>query len=271
MPATGTLLLILHAHLPFVRHPEHPNFLEENWLFEAVAECYLPLLRRLELWAKEVPSARLTLTLTPTLCAMLDDPLLQERCARYLDGLVGLTQKELWRTRWERGLPPLAAFYHARSQATQAHYAALGRDLVSAFRRHQDEGRLEIVASAATHALLPLLQSHPASLRNQIEIGCAAYAERFGRRARGFWLPECAYVAEVEPVLCAAGIRWFVLESHGVAGATSGGRSGPVATAQGLAAFARDPLSAQQVWSRESGYPGDPVYRDFYRDIGFDL
>ena len=71
----GFFSLVLHAHLPFVRHPEHDRALEETWLFEAITETYVPLLRILERWESEGIKAPLTLTLTPTLCSMLQDPL----------------------------------------------------------------------------------------------------------------------------------------------------------------------------------------------------
>src|ERR1044071_5483423 len=84
----GYLSLVLHAHLPFVRHPEHEKFLEENWLFEAVVETYIPLLQLMEGWQRDGVNSRLTLTLTPPLCSMLRDTLLQTRCARHLNDLV---------------------------------------------------------------------------------------------------------------------------------------------------------------------------------------
>src|SRR6266699_2512122 len=93
----GYFSLVLHAHLPFVRHPEHEKFLEETWLFEAITETYIPLLQLLERWRTDGLESRLTLTLTPTLCAMLLDPLLQERYARHLSDLLELTEKEIQR------------------------------------------------------------------------------------------------------------------------------------------------------------------------------
>ena len=72
----GYLSLVFHAHLPFVRHPEHDRFLEENWVFEAITETYIPLLQVFEGWHADKLPARIALTLTPTLCAMLRDPLL---------------------------------------------------------------------------------------------------------------------------------------------------------------------------------------------------
>src|SRR3974390_24114 len=105
------LSVVLHAHLPFVRHPEHERFLEENWLFEAITETYLPLLQMLKRWREDGLNAHLTLTLTPTLCSMLRDPLLQGRYERHLNDLIELTEKEIHRTRWEKPFHELALFY----------------------------------------------------------------------------------------------------------------------------------------------------------------
>src|SRR5947208_2090545 len=110
----GYLSLILHAHLPFVRHPEHDRFLEENWLFEAMLETYLPLLEVMEGWMRDGMQARLAVTLSPTLCAMLADPLLQERFLRHLAGLLDLAEREVHRTHWDRPFHALAQLYHDR-------------------------------------------------------------------------------------------------------------------------------------------------------------
>src|ERR1700741_5481873 len=90
----GYFSLILHAHLPFVRHPEHPKFLEENWLFEAITETYLPLLRILEAWARDGMDTPITLTLSPTLCSMLLDPCPQSRYRKHLEELIDLAEQD---------------------------------------------------------------------------------------------------------------------------------------------------------------------------------
>src|SRR6187431_1806982 len=110
----GYFALVLHAHLPFVRHPEQGTFLEESWLFEAITETYIPLLQVMEGWSRDGVHAPLTLSLTPTLCAMLLDPLLQDRYMRHLNLLVELAEKEIHRTRWEPAYHPLAWMYHNR-------------------------------------------------------------------------------------------------------------------------------------------------------------
>jgi 1,4-alpha-glucan branching enzyme len=270
----GYLSLVLHAHLPFVRHPEHERFLEENWLFEAITETYVPLLQVLEGWRKDGMQAPLTITLTPTLCAMLRDPLLQGRYRRHLDDLIDLTEKETHRTLWEKPFHELALFYLERFNSIRDFYAACQGDLIARFRNLQDDGPLEIITCAATHALLPLLADHLPSLRAQILVARDHYRSCFGRDPQGIWLPECAYVDAIEPVLCEAGLRWFIMETHGILHAKPRPRYGmfaPIVTPNGIAAFGRDLASAKQVWSRQEGYPGDPRYRDFYRDIGFDV
>jgi len=270
----GCFALMLHAHLPFVRHPEHEKFLEEDWLFEAITETYLPLIQIMEGWQRDGMDFRLTMSMSPTLCAMLQDPLLQERYVRRLDGLIELADNEIHRTHWDQAYRELAWMYHHRFTAARDTYFDYGRNIVGAFRRFQDDGKLEIATCAATHALLPLLADEPASLRAQILIARDHYRECFGRDPRGIWLPECAYVPAIEAALQEANIRWFVTETHGILHATPRARYGifaPIFTPNGLAVFGRDFDSARQVWSKETGYPGDPRYRDFYRDIGFDL
>jgi 1,4-alpha-glucan branching enzyme len=270
----GYLSFVLHAHLPFVRHPEHERFLEENWLFEAITETYLPLLRVMEGWERDEIDSRLTMTLSPPLCAMLGDDLLRERYARHLQKLIDLAEKEVHRTLWEKELNPLAEFYLRRFIELRDLYIVHDGDLVGAFRHFQDIGNLEIITSSATHAVLPLLRNHPPSIRAQILVARDHYRACFGREPRGIWLPECAYAQEIEPALLEANLRWFITDTHGLLHATPPPQYGifaPVYTPRGLAVFGRDLDSARQVWSRDEGYPGDPDYRDFYRDIGFDL
>jgi 1,4-alpha-glucan branching enzyme len=270
----GYLCLILNAHLPFVRHPEHEKFLEESWLFEAITETYLPLIRLMEGWRRDGIEPRLTLSLSPTLCAMFQDLLLQDRYDRHLHALIELAEKELARTHWEPALHALARMYHERFSQARETYTACGRNLAAAFCKFHQSGTLELITSAATHALLPLLASSPQSLRAQVLVARDHHRSCFGADPRGIWLPECAYVEGIEQVLQEANIRWFVVDTHGLLYARPRPRYGvftPVFTPQGVAAFGREWESATQVWSRDSGYPSDARYRDFYRDIGFDL
>jgi 1,4-alpha-glucan branching enzyme len=164
--------------------------------------------------------------------------------------------------------------YHDRFLTIRNTYLAYGRNLVGAFRRFQELNRIEIITVAATHALLPLMADRPESIRAQVLVARDSYRSCFGCDPRGIWLPECAYVEGIERVLQEANIRWFTSEAHGVLHARPRPRYGvfaPIFTPNGIAVFGRDLDSAKQVWSKHEGYPGDARYRDFYRDIAFDL
>ena len=272
---TGYLALILHAHLPYVRHPEHDEFLEEDWLYEAITETYLPLLDSLYRLADEGVPFALSISLTPPLCHMLRDPLLQERYTRHLERTLALAREELGRTQEDPALAEVVHLYHERLTRAQVSWEQRWkRDLVSAFAALQERGVIEIITCAATHGFLPLMEAYPEAVRAQLRIARRHYREIFGRDPRGIWLPECAYFAGLESMLAEEEIRWFVLDSHGLMFGTPRPRYAiyaPVFTPAGPAAFARDRESSRQVWSAEVGYPGDPAYRDFYRDVGFDL
>src|SRR6266567_1857249 len=272
----GHLALILHAHLPFVRHPEHEHFLEEEWFFEAITEAYIPLLRMMQrLMADRVPF-KLTMSITPTLCAMLQDQLLRERYVRHLELLIDLAEREQRRTRKDPQLHQLANFYFELFSENRRFFVEECKyDLLSLFESFAQTGALEIIASAATHGLLPIAQQQSSeAARAQVLIGRDMHVDVFGAEPAGFWLPECGYTPGLDCTLQEADLRWFVLDAHGLLFANPRPcRSiyAPYYTPPGPVAFARDPDASRQVWSAHQGYPGDPAYREFYRDIGFDL
>jgi len=114
----------------------------------------------------------------------------------------------------------------------------------------------------------------PWSVRAQIKIACAHYEATFGRRPRGIWLPECGYYPGDDQILKENGLQYFFVDGHGILHGTPRPKYGvfaPVYCPSGVATFGRDWESSKQVWSAREGYPGDPWYREFYRDIGFDL
>jgi len=275
--SNGSLALVLHAHLPFVRHPEYEEFLEEDWLFEAITETYLPLLQTFWKMVDEGVPFQITMSLTPPLCAMLRDPLLQERYVRYIERAIELAKKELDRTQHtgDSRLQEMARMYLERFITCRNLFVdGWRRDIIGAFAQLQERGVLEIITCAATHGFLPLMANFPEAVRAQIFIARDFHRECFGRDPVGIWLPECGYFQGLENVLQAANIRWFVMDSHGLMFGNPRPRYAiyaPVFTPSGVAVFARDRESSRQVWSAEEGYPGDPAYRDFYRDIGFDL
>ncbi len=275
MPHRGYLCLVLHAHLPYVRHPEHESFLEEAWLFEAMTESYLPFVRVLDRLIADGIAFRLTLSLSPPLITMLQDPFLQQRYRAHLAKLRTLAESEVHRTDNDRRLQALARMYQGLLEETHHTFEERCRgNLIGAFKGFQQAGFLEIITTAATHGYLPLLRVEPAAVRAQVLIASEFYQKVFGRPSPGFWLPECGFYPGLEQVLGEAGAWYFFVDTHGLTQASQRPRHGtlaPVACPNGVAAFGRDHESSKQVWSAEEGYPGDPWYREFYRDLGFDL
>ncbi|MEB3204376.1 MAG: 1,4-alpha-glucan branching protein domain-containing protein [Candidatus Sericytochromatia bacterium] len=272
----GYLALVLHAHLPFVRHPEHSHFLEEDWLYEAITETYVPLISIYDELVREGIDFRITMSMTPPLVAMLTDPLLQRRYVRHIDELIELAEKEKVRTRGDEAFQRLADFYLDRFRRIRHVFVDQYKgNLITAFRKFQDLGVLEIVTCCATHGFLPLMQVNPEAVRAQILVAANHYRHHFGRGPRGIWLAECGYFPGVDAYLAEAGIKYFFTDTHGITHATPRPRHGahaPIYCAgTGVAAFARDAESSRQVWSKDEGYPGDYNYREFYRDVGYDL
>lgn len=276
MKPIGYHAMVLHAHLPYVRHPEYDYFLEEHWLYEAITETYVPLLVMFENLVNDGVDFRLTMTMTPSLVSMLADPLLQDRYLVYIGRLVELAEKEVFRTQGDPDFHPLAKYYEQRFKATYELFdSQYKRNLVTGFKRFQDLGMLEIVTCTATHGFLPLYQTFPEAVQAQIEVAAQHYRSQFGRGPRGIWLAECGYYIGADRFLQKAGIDFFFTDTHGIVNATPRPRYGAYAPIfcpdTGVAVFCRDRESSEQVWSSEIGYPGDHYFREYYRDIGYDL
>jgi len=269
----GYFSLILHGHLPFVRHPEHENFLEESWFYEAITETYVPLISVFEKLAEEKIHFRVTMTLSPTLLSMFLDPLLQDRYVKHIHRLIELANKEVERTRFDGPFNNLARMYLANFTRARDVFLRYGKNLVTPFKQLQEQGYLEIISCGATHGFFPLLGNQTA-IRAQVKVAVDHYKSIFGRAPVGFWLPECAYTPDCDQVLKENGVKYFFLDAHGVLHASPRPKYGtfaPIYCRSGVAAFGRDLESSKQVWSSVEGYPGDYLYREFYRDVGFDL
>lgn len=266
-------MIVLQGHTPFVRHPESEHALEENWLFELITESYLPLIDIFQRWQCDGIETGLALSLTPCLLAMLQDDLLCQRYLRYLEDRIDFMNRESARLARDPELGRLARMCRQRfARSMQMFRDVWGNDLVAAFRHLQDSGALTLLASAATHAYLPLWELCPEIVRLQIRVGVECYQRLFGRQPLGFWLPECGFYAGLDQVLHQEGIRYSFLETHGILHADPQPKYrefAPAHTAAGLAVFGRHLASDHQVRFRDRGYPGDEAYVGLSGDIGF--
>ena len=269
--SVGDVAIVLHAHLPWTKHPEHATSLEEGWLYEALWECYLPLVglltRIAERGRRERPAC--TLSVSPPLACMLRDAHHRARFEAYADRL----ESRIARARADTSLEPFAAAidaHAARLLASRATWKAWGGDVTRALAHLADAGVVELGTTSATHAYLPGLRS-PAAVRAQLRLGIRHHLAVFGREPDALWLPECGFDERLADDVAACGARYTVLERHGLELAQPRPLHAPlepIVGPGGVAYFGRDAELVERVWSRARGYPNDPAYREFHRDLG---
>ncbi len=240
MAKIGAFTFVLHSHLPYARQSGMwPH--GEEWIHEAIAETYVPLLNALyDLDEEGVPYA-VTVGITPILAEQLADPLIIDHFVHYAAERAAWAASDV--KRFEDGgdapMRDLARYYHHwYARALTSFQDRFEKDLVGAFRRLQDAGRIEVSTSAATHGYLPLL-ARDSSIYGQIRTGIDAYRRRFGRAPKAIWLPECAYRPAVvehsaggeiwrpglEEFLAEQGILVFFSETHTVEGGRPVGKA----------------------------------------------
>ncbi|MBM5808789.1 MAG: DUF1957 domain-containing protein [Cyanobacteria bacterium M_surface_9_m1_291] len=266
--AAGELALVLHAHLPYVRSAE-PGSLEEDWYFQALQECYLPLLAVLEAAAADPAQApRLTLGLSPTLLTLLSDRHLNAGFEPWLQRRLELLPQA------PADLRGAATDLAGQLQRTLAQWRSCEGQLIPRFRQLRQLGVLDLITCGATHGYLPLLRHTPEAVRAQLLTAVREHERLLGERPLGIWLPECAYYEQLDQQLIRAGLRYSVLDGHGLLHGLPRPRYGvyaPICSPGGVAFFGRDSTSTLPVWSARDGYPGHGCYREFHRDLGWDL
>jgi len=248
--APGRLAIVLHSHMPYVEGFGTWPFGEE-WLWEAIATCYLPLLDLLD------AGAPLTLSLTPVLCDQLEAPGAIERCRAFLADVRPASHRlDADAARAGGGEAVARELARAATQYEEAH-ARLPADLLSALAPHA------AWTSAATHAVLPLVATD-AGVRLQVRTGVGAHRARFERPWRGgFWLPECAHAPWLEPLLEEVGVHATCVDFTDVFGAGDERHLRPLATAAGPLLVPIDRTTIELVWS-SGGYPAAGAYRDYH-------
>lgn len=238
-------VLTLHSHLPYVlNHGRWPH--GSDWLCEATLDTYLPLLEALRALEEAGTSSPLTLGITPVLANQLASPCFREEVDRFFRQRLKACEEapaSLIET-GDQALFPLVDYWRDRFLRLQRLFEEINGDLLAAFRTMEEDGRLEIISSAATHGFLPLL-GREESIRLQLAVGASEHKRLFGRAPRGCWAPECAYRpagdwdpipgvsrkgqrAGLEDFLSEAGFRYFFIDTHMAEAGEALGWSGDV-------------------------------------------
>ncbi len=245
--SAGDLALVLHSHMPYVEGFGTYPFGEE-WLFDAVVRSYLPVL--------EV-ARDLTMTVTPVLADQLEDEGAAGRLREFLvEWRVGAAEADLAEVPAE--CRPACEAELARYSRALELLDAAGGDPLAPFQRAVGEGRVALAASAATHAVLPLLATRE-GLRLQLDAGIRSHRRRFGWEG-GFWLPECAYAPGLEWRLAEHGVEWFCVDQSAHEAPLQA--LAPVRTEAGPVALPIDWEAIGWLWSLD-GYPSDSAHAEF--------
>ena len=256
----GTFCLVLHTHLPWLAH--HGSWpVGEEWLHQAWATSYLPVISLLETLADEGRSDVLTLGVSPVLAAQLDDPY----C---------INEQRTWHANWQLRAQGMAGARETwrREAGTREFQSAIAaqsdfdtrwqRGASPILRKLSESGVIEILGGPATHNFQPLNQN--TTRRAALRIGQDDSLLRRGNRPTGIWAPECAYTPGLELEYAEAGVNHFMVDGPTINSAgRSTGAAWQVADSD-VVAFARDLEVTYRVWSPRKGYPGGKWYRDFH-------
>jgi len=267
--------LVLEAHLPFVREFQKEDDLsligEESRFFEYVSETLLPLLETLHRLETDHIPFRLALAISPILIHMLSDEHLQKKYLSYTDKQIELGRQEIERTANNDETNKLAQrYYNAIVDRRLAYTERYEKNLLKAFDFYRRKGKLEILASCATHAFLPFICHNSESLQAQMEIPISAYRRHFAGIPQGYWLPELGWHSALEPYLRAYNFSYTIVDSHGLLLGTPSPEKGtfyPAKTPNGTCILARDLYAAREIEKAAQ----DEIYRNNDRDVGYEL
>ncbi|MCS7244039.1 MAG: DUF1957 domain-containing protein [Candidatus Calescibacterium sp.] len=272
----GLILFVLHSHLPLLYYPEYRESLEERWLFEAVRESYIPLLLVFEEIYNRYNYVGVTISFSGSLLTMLTNDFFKERIYAHLKKTVELGQRELQRTKGTQFYKN-AEFLYNKFSGVLKKFEDLNGDILRGYKELAKSGAIQVITSNLTHCISPFYfvdKSSMKLLEIQFYKAVSNFVDYFGFSPEGVWLPECAYIPEINKILKKYNIKYTFLESHGIIFSRDFCKYGtfmPYVTKDGLIVFGRDFESSKQVWSAKEGYPGDFWYREFYKDIGYDL
>ncbi|WP_018682224.1 1,4-alpha-glucan branching protein domain-containing protein [Actinokineospora enzanensis] len=256
----GGFALVLHSHLPWL--PHHGTWpVGEEWLYQAWAHSYLPVVDLLRLLADEGRRDVLTLGVTPVLAAQLDDPYALRGMHDWLGNwnLRAQYAAVRWQNSDARLRDVAAAEYRASAAALTEFEERWLHGFSPVLRPLVDGGVVELIGGPATHPFQPLLD--PRVREFALRAGLADTALRIGHRPVGIWAPECGYAPGMETGYAAAGVGRFLVDGPALHGDTAFART---VGDSDVVCFGRDLDVTYRVWSPKAGYPGDPAYRDFH-------
>ena len=275
--ASKKIVLLISNPQAYIYHvgAEEKKFAAEmNHLYESISYIYIPLLNMFSSLEKDGVPCKIALVLSPVLCTLLKDPVVQQQYIAWLDGKIALGKSELERCSGDAAMCDVVKFHLEKAQEDRFCFTAVyGQDLIKRFSEYQKKGYVELLATCGTNIFLPHYADMGEVLNAQIETGLYAHRSFFGDRASGFWLPEMGYMPGIERVMHTYGVDYTVLDARSFLFSdplVERGIFAPVCCGSDIAAFARDNRIDEEVFG-EKGYAASSAYCDVNRDIAFEL
>lgn len=269
------LVLIIEADQAFIRNTEKDSHFtaQNNVLFTALTETYIPLLNMLGRLESEKIPFKFALVLSPALCFLLDDAQIQKQYIDHLENLIALGKSEVKRCRGTecevQAARCLAAIEKTREDFTETY----GQNVLGAFKNYADKGYIELIPTAATYAYLPHYEDFQEAINAQVETGIYSHRHFFGETGEGFWLPYQGWANGFEWTLRSYGANYTVVDARSILFSRDCPETGifaPLRTRTSLVVFGLDPDSPGELCG-EDGFAENEIYRSQQHDIGFEL
>lgn len=271
------LVLILVAHQGYIRCTDsQKDFGAENdILFSAISQTYLPLINLFHKLKKEKVPFKISLVLSPALCALLDDSVIKKQYVEWLDRRIALGEHEIERLKEKPKLQKNAQFCLTQAQQNKIDFVEKYRqNLLAQFSMFAKKGYIELLATTGTYAFLPHYADMPEVLNAQIETGSYSHKYFFDSAAEGLWLPFMGYAPGIETVIRSYGLNYTILDTQALLFSETQPADGifsPVRAANSLAIFARDRDTPDDITNIQTGFAANKVYKNQQKDIAFEL
>ncbi len=279
---SGYFMIVLHTHIPFVKGKGMWPFGEE-WLYEVMYGSYIPLVKMLEDLYEDGIIPNITVSITPVLLSQLTMPECIDGFRRYIARKIELinADRDYFKHTQETDLFNLTFYYRDILEDRLRYFEESGGNLVKKLSQLAKKGVIELITSSATHAYLPLLKNEK-SIRLQLKVGKEEHINITGLIPYGMWLPECAYRPGIENFMSEMGYKFSFFEEHAIRGGKAYSPYGEETESKvpfrdysvfkpyyirnsNVSAFGRAGDISGQIWSKDLGYPGEALYREFHK------
>lgn len=254
MASKNNFNLVLHAHIPFVKNSE-----AEFWIYEAALNSYLPFLSMLQKITQETKNFTITLNVSPILLLQLDGLEFHEKFQQYVSTRYEILALDLQDPKKNKMLSQKKdELDHLMSIYYQF------KTIPEGFKIFKNMGVLNILTSAFTHPLLPMMKETPELLNLQISFGKMISEYYFGE-VKGFWSPECGTFKDLPKILNSHKLDYFFADPMSVK--YNNVNIYQPFESNNVRYFVRDLESTNIIWDSNYGFPSHSDYQDFHYDI----